>query len=66
VKVFLLKPADRWYDEYEGFVAVAESEEDALKMVMDNYSIFKHQLPITIDEVNLHEAGIILEAFNAG
>jgi hypothetical protein len=61
-----LKPADRWYDEYEGFVAVAESEEDALKMVMDNYNIYKHQFPIYIDEINLQEAGVILEAFNAG
>lgn len=68
MKVYLVKYGAFSYDEYEGFVIVAENKSEALTIANEkaektNRYLFtsKHVL-----EVNTKIKGIVLESFNAG
>lgn len=79
MKVFLVKTNDVWYDEFIGAVIVAESEEKAREIAENStwentriygedsrLEIYKHQYPITVEEINTDVEAIVLSSFNAG
>lgn len=68
MKVFLVEANDFDYDEFDSCVVVAESEEDALKVVEeDGYVYFsEYQRPLRATEVSLKKRKVVDYSFNAG
>ena len=52
------------YDEYDGLVIAADSEEQAREMAIDEY--WEENTPFTCSEVEDQYRGVVLESFNAG
>lgn len=63
MKVYYIYPDNYDYDDFEGFIVVAENESRALEMVRDKFKT--HQGEIHVEE-DLATEHIALEAFNAG
>ena len=67
MKVYLVRYDYYSYDEYEGFVIVAENELDALHQANDTAKNNRYKFSLEhVSEVDISRRGIVLEAFNAG
>lgn len=64
MKVYYVYPDDYDYDDFDGFIVVAENEYRALAMVKDKFE--KHQGEIHVEEEDLTTEHIALGSFNAG
>lgn len=59
-KIFKIIPRSAGYVENDEVVVISETKKEALSMIEFERVFDKHQYPLTIEEVDLNEKGIVL------